>query len=148
MARCPAGLHRAHRSDRLSPGGGFALLLAPSRRYAASSVNYGTVSRNVYSESFLSGACPIVGSYGAKDLANRGAAGRLGRVLSEIGVDHDIKEYPGAGHAFLNDHDRADVPALFAVLATLTGNDFHGPSARDTRRRIVEFFNAHLKPRA
>lgn len=126
-------------------GGGFALLLAPSQRYAASSVNYGTVSRDVYSESFLHGACPIVGSYGARDLANRGAAGRLERVLTEVGADHDVNEYPGAGHSFLNDHDRADVPVLLAVLAKLTGNDFHEPSARDARRRIVEFFGAHLK---
>jgi len=33
-------------------------------------------------DTFLAGACPIVGSYGAKDWTLRGAAGRLERALS------------------------------------------------------------------
>ena len=48
-------------------GGGFALLLAPSGRFAASSVNSGTAPADAYTDGFLNRACPIVGSYGAKD---------------------------------------------------------------------------------
>lgn len=126
-------------------GGGFALMLAPHGGFSAASVNYGTAGKDVYSESFLDGACPIVGSYGAKDRANRGTPERLDRVLTAVGVDHDIKTYPEAGHAFLNDHDPADVPAIFAVMGRLTSSEFHEPSAIDARRRIVEFFDQHLK---
>jgi carboxymethylenebutenolidase len=127
-------------------GGGFALLLAPAGGFSAASVNYGTAAKDVYSQSFLTGACPIVGSYCAKDLANRGVGQRLDRVLTAVGVDHDIKTYPDAGHSFLNDHDSADSPVLFAVLGRLTGSQFHEPSAIDARRRIVDFFDQHLKP--
>jgi hypothetical protein len=61
-------------------------------------------------EQWLVGACPIVASYGGKDHSPMGAsaAGRLERVLTKVGVDHDIKVYPEASHGFLNDHPPAD----------------------------------------
>ena len=49
------------------------------------------------------------------DRSLRGAASRLERALSAAGVDHDVKEYSDAGHGFLNNHDRADVPTLFST---------------------------------
>lgn len=124
-------------------GGGFALLLAPGHGYSASSVNYGTVPKDA--DSFLEGACPIVGSFGAKDRSLRRAADRLERACTDAGVDHDVKEYPDAGHSFLNDHDGSEVPVLFRVMAPLMGGGYHEPSAQDARRRIVSFFDRHLK---
>jgi carboxymethylenebutenolidase len=127
-------------------GGGLALLLAPRGGYSASSVNYPGAPKYAHGEEFLAGACPIVASYGAKDRTLKGAAGRLERALTANGVTHDVKEYPDAGHSFLNDHDPADVPAVFAVLGKLMGgNDYHEASAHDARRRIAAFFEAHLR---
>jgi carboxymethylenebutenolidase len=127
-------------------GGGFALLLASGYGYAASSVNYGTASRDVYTENYLARACPIVASYGAKDWGNRGNAAQLERVLSAEGVPHDVKEYPDAGHAFMNDHEGAGdrIPIVFRLLSTLTRSAYHDPSAQDARRRIVAFFKMYL----
>jgi carboxymethylenebutenolidase len=125
-------------------GGGFALLLAAEHRFDAASVNYGPVSKKAYSEEVLGGACPVVGSYGAKDLIARGAGERLSRILTAVGVDHDVKTYPDAGHSFMNDHESADLPALFAVQFRLAGNPYHEPSAQDARRRILDFFGRHL----
>jgi carboxymethylenebutenolidase len=108
-------------------------------------VNYGGCPKDA--ESALQGACPIVGSYGGKDRSplGRRAAVRLERALTTIGVDHDVKVYPDAGHGFMNDHDPADQTPLLVVLAKLSGTRFHEPSAQDARRRIVSFFDTHLK---
>jgi carboxymethylenebutenolidase len=126
-------------------GGGFALLLAPRGGFAASSVNYGAALGEAYTADALAGSCPIVGSFGQRDLTLRGAADKLERALTEIGVAHDVKEYPDAGHSFLNDHDPADAPVLTRVLTRVTGMRFHEPSAADARARIVAFFDAHLR---
>jgi carboxymethylenebutenolidase len=129
-------------------GGGLALLLAPTQRYAAASVNYGTAPKYAYDESFLASSCPVVGSYGGKDRILRGAADRLERLLTAVGVDHDVKEYPDAGHAFLNDHEGAHdpTPLLFAVMGKFSSSaGYHEASADDARRRILAFFAAHLR---
>jgi carboxymethylenebutenolidase len=44
----------------------------------------------------------------------------------------------------MNEHDRAELPALFALQFRVTGDPYHEPSARDARRRILDFFGAHL----
>ncbi|MQA98083.1 MAG: dienelactone hydrolase family protein [Streptosporangiales bacterium] len=125
-------------------GGGFALMLAPGHGYSVASVNYGALLPGV-ADPALEQACPIVGSYGGRDYLLRGAAERLRRTLTAGGVDHDVKEYPDAGHGFLNDHAKDDVPVPMRIIAGLTGTRFHDVSARDARERILTFFARHLR---
>lgn len=129
-------------------GGGLALLVAPRRTFAAASVNYGAAPKQAYSREALVGSCPIVGSYGGQDRGLQGAAQRLEQALTALDVPHDVKEYPGARHGFLNDHEGAGdkLPLLFAVMGKLTaGPGYDEASAEDARRRIVAFFDTHLR---
>ena len=119
-------------------GGGFALLTA-TRGFDASAPNYGAVPENA--EQVLGGACPIVASYGRKDRMFRGAAERLDGVLTRLGVEHDVKEYPDAGHSFMNRHNLGP----FSVLEKVSGFDYHQPSAEDAWARILRFFEEHLR---
>jgi carboxymethylenebutenolidase len=56
-----------------------------------------------------------------------------------------VKIYPDAGNGFLNDHDPGDMTPLLVVLSKISGTRYHRPSARDSRRRIVAFFDRYLK---
>jgi len=118
-------------------GGGFALLAA-TRGFDAAAPNYGPLPRRA--EEVLQGACPVVGSYGRRDVALRGAAGRLTGALTALGVPHDVKEYPDAGHSFMNRHS-----GPVAVLEKVLGVGYHEPSAQDAWARILRFFDEHLR---
>jgi carboxymethylenebutenolidase len=127
-------------------GGGFAVMLAPQRYgFSASSVNYGDIPRDA--AALLATACPIVGSFGRRDRSLRGAADRLEAVLTGNAIPHDVKEYPDAGHAFLNDHRRSEVPMVFRIMsAVIGGARYNEAAAKDARRRIAAFFAEHLGP--
>jgi len=120
-------------------GGGFALLCAPHGGFAASSVNYGEVPHDAAER--LAGACPVVASYGAQDRGLRGRAARLEQALKTAGVTHDVKEYPQAGHSFLN---RFNTGPLLTPLLHVAGVGYDHRAAEDAWRRILEFFAEHL----
>ncbi len=120
-------------------GGGFALLSAPRYDFAAASVNYGEVPTDAAAR--LAGACPIVASYGRRDHGLRGRVERLETALTELGITHDVKEYPDVGHAFMN---RINVGPALAPLTKFVGLNYDHPSSEDSWRRILDFFDAHI----
>jgi carboxymethylenebutenolidase len=123
-------------------GGGYALALAVTGGYEASSVNYGAANDSVLAQ--LGDACPIVASFGGRDCSLRGAAPRLERLLAERNIDHDVKEYPEAGHGFLNDHAPSEIPVWAAIAGRYAATAYDESSATDARHRILVFFARYL----
>ncbi len=122
-------------------GAEFALVLAGWPGYSAASVNYGPLPEDI--EATLSGACPVVASYGGKDRGLKGAAATVSAVLEKAGVPADVKEYPNATHAFIN---RPRLASPTAVLLKITGlGAYDHDCAADAKRRILAFFDQHLR---
>jgi carboxymethylenebutenolidase len=120
-------------------GGGFALVSA-TRGYDVVCDNYGQLPKG---KSFA-GAAPIVASYGGRDLTLKGMADKLDGTLTADGVPHDVKEYPNAGHSFLN--DRQNAPLAFRPMVKVVMHGGPEPeSAKDARVRIETYFNQYLR---
>jgi len=121
-------------------GGGFALLTA-NNGFDAAAVNYGQLPRHL--DEAVAGVCPIVGNYGGRDPSLRGAARRLDAALNKAGVTHDVKEYPAASHACLNDAEAG--PRVLRPLLRVAGIGPESESAKDAWDRIERFFATHLR---
>jgi carboxymethylenebutenolidase len=125
-------------------GGGYALALAAGHGYVASSTNYGGCPKDAARS--LVGACPVIGSLWRQGPLPYGRKRRRSPRASahKVGIDHDIRVYPDAGHGFINNHSAADMSGLLVVLNKLSGTRYHERSAVDAHRRIASFFDHHL----
>jgi carboxymethylenebutenolidase len=66
-------------------------------------------------------------------------AQKLEQTLAAAGIAHDVKEYPEAGHSFLNNPGTWWFKALRVIQI-----GYDEPASQDARRRIVSFFQQHL----
>ena len=124
-------------------GGSFAVLLAAHDGYGASSVNYGGLPKDT--EPFLGEACPIVASYGRRDPTLKGVGPRLDEILTAAGIAHDVRVYDSAGHGFMNDHVKGEVPLWARLVSKLSRTGYDAEATADARVRIETFFEEHLR---
>jgi carboxymethylenebutenolidase len=117
-------------------GGRFALVMSP-KGFSASAPFYGTPLPRELSET-LDGACPVVASFGARDLGGKGAPEKLQQVLDQKGITNDIKVYPHAGHSFAN-----KLPAQ--PLLRIAGFGYNQAATEDAWARVFTFFGEHLQ---
>ncbi|MEJ5946223.1 dienelactone hydrolase family protein [Pseudokineococcus basanitobsidens] len=125
-------------------GGGFALVLAGRPGWSASSVNYGILpDDDADLDALVAGACPVVASFGGADPILRGGAARVETALERAGVPHDVREYGGAQHGFVT--RTTQVSPLGPVLSRVMGVSHDHEASADARRRILAFFDEHLR---
>jgi carboxymethylenebutenolidase len=137
VAGKPPGLHRQNRGRRLLRDRQFCDPARGRPRLSAVASNYGHVPNDI--DAILDGACPMVASFGGRDWPLKGAAARLQGALERNKIEHDVKEYPDAGHSFLDEHK-----GLIGVLGVVIGASYKNKDAADARARIRAFFARHL----
>jgi carboxymethylenebutenolidase len=123
-------------------GGAFALAYLGSGRSGArvASVNYGDVPKDAER---LRGACPIVASYGRRDLIlGRRPPDLLRRHLEQLGIDHDVKVYDEAGHGFMTQGHHPVGRLVFLPMRY----GYDAEAAADAWQRVFAFFHARLQP--
>jgi carboxymethylenebutenolidase len=64
---------------------------------------------------------------------------RLEAALTALGVPHDVKVYPEAGHSFMSPK-----PAAMAPLTALARLQYDKGAAEDAWQRIFAFFGTYL----
>ncbi|MBC7590478.1 MAG: dienelactone hydrolase family protein [Salinibacterium sp.] len=121
-------------------GGGFALMTASSSGFDAAAANYGMLPKDP--DDALAKACPVIGSYGGRDGVLKGATATLEQTLTRHDVVHDLKEYPTAGHGFMDEAPPG--PAWFRPFARVMGMKPDPDAAADAWGRIDSFFREHL----
>jgi carboxymethylenebutenolidase len=122
-------------------GGGFALTYAAGAPAGlrAAAVNYGQVPAEAEQ---LRKVCPVVGSYGGRDRVMGREGGRLREHLGQLGIEHDVKTYPDAGHSFMTDGHHP-----IGRLVFLPMHIGHEPrAAEDAWARVFAFFEQHIEP--
>ena len=121
-------------------GGGFAIVMA-NKGFDVSAAQYGRIPKKL--EAAMQGSCPLVASYGGRDKSLKGVAAKLDSALESAGVDHDVKEYPEAGHSFMN---QAESPAWMKPISNAVGMNlgYVDTAADDAWTRILAMFGSAL----
>jgi carboxymethylenebutenolidase len=119
-------------------GGGFALMYAARAPIGVAATFYGDVPKTTDQ---LRGVCPVLGGYGEQDRIFEAQGRRLDKLLGELGVDHDVKVYPDAGHSFMSQNS-----GILAAIGKITPMHagYNSEAAEDSWKRIEAFFGRHL----
>jgi len=119
-------------------GGGFALLFAVRTPVQAASVFYGEVPARTEE---LRGVCPVLGGYGGRDRLFAHQGRRLEEHLTALGVPHDVRIYPDAGHSYMS--QRTGVFATLGAWGPMAVG-FDPVAEGDSWARMGAFFARHL----
>jgi carboxymethylenebutenolidase len=119
-------------------GGGFALMYAARAPIGVAATFYGDVPKTTDP---LRGVCPVLGGFGGQDRIFAVQGRGLEKLLTEAGIDHDVKIYEDAGHSFMS-RNSGFLPWIGKVGPMKAG--YNPDAAEDSWKRIEAFFGRHL----
>ena len=119
-------------------GGALAFLVGLTGTLDVVAPNYGKAP----AAERLSRSCPVVASFGGKDRMYAGSARVAERGLAAADVDHDVKVYQNAGHAFMNQTEGHGV--MKVLTRPLLAIDYNREAAEDAWTRIAAFLRRYL----
>ncbi len=121
-------------------GGSFALTYIgqPAVDVKVAAVNYGEVPRRADA---LRSSCPVVASYGRRDMVTSGHAARLREHLEKLGIEHDVKLYEDAGHSFMTEGSHPIGRLVFLPMRI----GYEQAAAADAWERVFAFFGERLQ---
>jgi len=119
-------------------GGGFALFYGLKAPLRATGVFYGETPATADE---LRGVCPVVGGYGGRDRIYAPQGARLVRHLEALGVPHDVRTYPDAGHGYMSPH--TGLAATLGAWGPMAVG-FDPAAEADSWARLAAFFRRHL----
>jgi len=119
-------------------GGGFALMYAARAPIGVAATFYGEVPKTADQ---LRGVCPVLGGYGGQDKMFAAQGRRLEKLLTEMGVEHDVKIYDDAGHSFMS-RNRGVLASIGRISPMKAA--YNPDAAEDSWKRIEAFFGRHL----
>ena len=119
-------------------GGGFALMYAARAPIGVAATFYGEVPKTADQ---LRGVCPVLGGYGGQDKMFAAQGRRLEKLLTEMGVEHDVKIYDDAGHSFMS-RNRGFLASIGRISPMKAA--YNPDAAEDSWKRIEAFFDRHL----
>jgi carboxymethylenebutenolidase len=120
-------------------GGGFAIFFAARGGLKVCAPYYGDTPDRAEE---LRSVCPVVAGFGALDRQFAVQGERLEQHLTELGVPHDVKIYPGVGHSYMNDLGDGMLASLMRRTPMHAGYD--EDASEDSWRRMLSFFAEHL----
>ena len=120
-------------------GGGFSLFYAARGGVQVCAPYYGDTPD---SADQLRNVCPVVAGFGELDSSFAGQGRRLEQHLTELGIEHDVKIYPGVGHSYMNDLGSGILARLGRHTPMHAGYD--EDASEDSWQRMLSFFAKHL----
>ncbi|MBV1884463.1 MAG: dienelactone hydrolase family protein [Pseudomonadales bacterium] len=121
-------------------GGGFALVMGLSPDIKASAPYYGTCPTFLKK---IEDSCPVIASYGGKDLSMLTQIKPLKRALENANIEHEVNVYPNAGHSYMVKQKEPSIGSKLLQMSPMRITYKHD-EAEESWEKMLAFFTKHV----